>query len=1455
MKTRKTFIILSALTFLYGIYYWGIPSAININKNIDFVETLIHKKTGVSVNIEKPRIKMGLLPAIWFMAEDASIINKDGSKAAGIEHFALKINLLPILAGKLHIGNFSADKIYTNLIYTKNNELKLGQYSLPEKQESNITLNTAYIRIGNYNISLKDYKQNKNVLIAGDYLINEFKSNKHIKLETNAILSVDKKTSEIMTDIDIKLPLNKISENQFKINGHITNLDLKDFSPYVKAIPNSQIEALSGKINMLAGTIKDNKNQKKSFIKLSLQKPHIIYKDKDRSIYCDNNIDITTDINTIKNGIKISDLKIISKGINVLVNGVITKLNSSIPNIDMNVKIDNSRTENFIPLLPGEENLSPDVNFLVLKKNPFYGDINGELQIKGKADIPDLYGKIAVTKGYLNAPLPYNTPLADITLDFSGTNMYMDIKVPAPINQMVYVKGVSDIYKDDCDLHITSTETVDLKTAQIVLNPLHEILKFELGPVPIMDIKGIGNIDLRVTGSREEPHAYGQFNFKNTTASFLDIHNMELTNGEGSLDFDDINAHFYTKKALMYGHPISVDGTCSLYGDLNFLAQTKNQNLADLLKIIQSSPMLTDIQQIIKPIKAGNGKTDLSLNLTGKVKDIRDIVFNKNIFAKGLINLNGANINVENINISNIYGDINFNNLIANFDLNSKLDHSDLHIKGKFDNNDADVRIISNKFVLKDGLKIINQKLPEDLDKITTSFDSYYKGNINKINPNGLNIKGKIYAFKGKNFSINNTDFNIKNGNAKISHIKGAYKSSLYDMTFSVNNILTDKQSIDGSFNVQNFDLKNLNNVIPVKNPSGIISIKGQIKNNDIYADTQLNDIGFEYAPINVKIKHGRAQIKKDALILSKIQAYAEDMPLYLDGKIGNILNKNPNLNLNIYAKPTQNFIDDAYNKDSLYPLKIKGNIGVTSNIDGTLNALHNKTKLIIGSNSSIYYMGATIGNIPTDNSVSNSVRINIDNILYPHGIQINNLEYNNVTQNGKVIPQLNASGYIELLKNNDIKFNNFKIKTQKPTDAKIFNIVFRKPLIKEGVFSSDLIINGRASQPYPIGKFYITDINIPIFDANISDIDLDFKKDKIFLNSKGKILTSNLTSSAIIRNKLVSPIILDDMNIHFEALDLNKLTDLLMDFDVNNVKTYSIPNTTLPDFSGIIIKKSKITADNIKIKELQASNFVANGKLNEKMQLEVPNFHFNVAEGIISGSIKYNLLNHATNISAKVADANAQIITEKLTDLKGQLYGNVVGSININCNGSSQDACIQTLSGSGNFQISNGKMPKLGSLEYLLNAGNLVKSGITGLSIKGITELITPYRTGEFESIKGSFKIENGIANSIKIYSSGKALNIFIKGAYNLNNQIADMEIFGALTNNFKNILGKISSASLNTLFNTIPGINISDTPSILTNDIQQIPNVENAIRMFNAIIYGDINGDNYVKSFKWLK
>lgn len=85
----------------------------------------------------------------------------------------------------------------------------------------------------------------------------------------------------------------------------------------------------------------------------------------------------------------------------------------------------------------------------------------------------------------------------------------------------------------------------------------------------------------------------------------------------------------------------------------------------------------------------------------------------------------------------------------------------------------------------------------------------------------------------------------------------------------------------------------------------------------------------------------------------------------------------------------------------------------------------------------------------------------------------------------------------------------------------------------------------------------------------------------------------------------------------------------------------------------------------------------------------------------------------------------------------------------------------------------------------------------------------------------------------------------------------MADMNVYGTLSNNITNVFGKVKNVSLNTLLNTIPWINKNELDPETMAEINKIPNygTQNIYRIFNAEIFGDINGENYVRSFKWIK
>ena len=81
-------------------------------------------------------------------------------------------------------------------------------------------------------------------------------------------------------------------------------------------------------------------------------------------------------------------------------------------------------------------------------------------------------------------------------------------------------------------------------------------------------------------------------------------------------------------------------------------------------------------------------------------------------------------------------------------------------------------------------------------------------------------------------------------------------------------------------------------------------------------------------------------------------------------------------------------------------------------------------------------------------------------------------------------------------------------------------------------------------------------------------------------------------------------------------------------------------------------------------------------------------------------------------------------------------------------------------------------------------------------------------------------------------------------------------MQVFGLLSRKMSSFLGPLGNISINTLFNVIPGVDLSKD-SVILEKINKIPGVELSskdFRRFVADIKGDINGEDYVTSFNWV-
>lgn len=1480
MNTRlKSLIFILLFVVFYAIYYWVVPAVIDIEHRIPLIQKFLKENLDLGVEIKNPKIKMSLLPAFWLDADEFRIIDNGNTTPLLISKPKIKIRLLPLLIGKINVGYFSCNKMDAKLRFDKHSRFYMGNYLFIESSNPIISLKNSKILIDDYDIYLKDEQQQKDIELEGDYLdLLGYNPKKYIKFSTNSRIKVDNHLSKINVDVNLKLPLKKnFEDGKITFEGTVTNLDLNDFSSFVKIFSKRKITKTEGLINLFSKNKQIGSDTTQ--ITTEIVAKNFLINDSKNSAYMafKDKLVLETVFNVSKNKLDILDFKLNSEKIHTKLSGKISRITSKNPFLNLKCIINNSRTEDFISLMPPIKEINDIMDVQKLKKYVIYSDINSDLTIKGHKNRPHIYGETTIKNAYLG--ITNSNPKLDLGLIFTGNDFKMNIYAPLSDKEHVKILGEYKLHDDKYGtLDISTTDNVSLHTVQSVLVPLHEIFYFDLGPLPIMTLNGTGSINIKTKGTSTDPHLFGELKFKNTSLAFDKV-DLLITNGTGALLFKDKQTYFSTKSAYLNGQPISVKGKTFPDGSIDYEVVAKGQNLNGLMDILKNSELLKDLRKIQLPNRA-TGDANLSIKLYGKAKNIYDINFGKNINTKGELTLLDNDVWVNDFDLPiNVKGTIKFENTNLDMNLLTALQKSKVSLKGKVKNNLADINFKSNSLNLGEVLSYVPQsetknfRMFPSLYKTNLGLDAYYVGSTEKIDISNLSFKGKLFPTiqKNANMQIKSGNIELNHSILKFSKILGSYKRNNFSASGDIKNIFKKNQVINCTFTSNNFDISALANIskyplIPdymrnslakFANQTGHVNVNAIVKNNIFNTKLKLQDISFTYTPIMLPIKvySGIAEIKDDKLMLFKVNSILDSMPILVDGTIDNIY-INPDFNLYVNSKPDQRFIEKYINKHAIYPLKLKGDIIYSSRIRGTKDLLNAKAEINMEKDSNIYYMGSTLGD------TNNPIRVYIDTNMSKRYIYVNNFQYDKLisSQNNKefVSQQLNAKGQINL-NNGAINLQNFKVKTQNPTDAKIFNIIFKKPMVKQGLFTSNVNINGPIASPQMRGQVNFTGVNIPLLETTIKDISLDFKDKTIDIKSTGEIFTNKILFSSVMKNQLSPPYTFKTIDIYFENFDINSVIKSVENIQFEAGKHKISESKQDIDVSNVIIEDAKLKADNVKVKNIQASNLLAKVSLNENLVFSLDNFQFNIANGSVKGDFKHNLLNSNTHLDMSVNNVDANQMTEALFDLKNQIFGSLTGEVVLTCNDKTHKQCMDTLSGHGGFSVVNGRMPKLGSLEYLLKASNLVKSGLTGLSINGIIDLVTPLKTGQFDAIRGDFEISSGKADNIQIFSKGKDLSLFLTGAYNFSTLIADMTVFGRLSKKITNVLGPIGNASLNTLFNTIPGLNLDETNKTqILEGINKIPGIElndQLYRVFSVKIYGDINGDKYVQSFKWIE
>ncbi|MBQ3641248.1 hypothetical protein II906_04920, partial [bacterium] len=797
---------------------------------------------------------------------------------------------------------------------------------------------------------------------------------------------------------------------------------------------------------------------------------------------------------------------------------------------------------------------------------------------------------------------------------------------------------------------------------------------------------------------------------------------------------------------------------------------------------------------------------------------------------------------------------------------------------------DVDLVVTSKDVNLKDTIRFLCESYlyPDNypslsfLYNIASKHDLYFKYKAKSIDF----VTDKAYA--KLNFIPDNTQSPLKAEKGTVVMDKATVYindvvANLFDSKIKVFGNVQKIDTLNPIYNLnvvnKNFNLANLNNIEKLEIvPEQLKKILAEFINYDGIADINIalnknimnGEISVKkFSAINKQTKtplnfdNFYVYLKNNNIFINNVAGTIADMPIFANMEIANAL-KIPHINGYLTAKLTDSFVKTYLPKNIADKFTIKGDVNFSTQVSGNLNDLRIKPVLTMNEGSECVYNGLSMGDVNEKREFSGDIS------LTPQNINVKKFDYIKYisSQNNKIYPMVftTVSGLFKA--HNKIYLpENVRFKTNKNISAKFLNMLFQTTIFTQGTINGDIkyIVQDNGAGKV-IGELNANSLDMPGLEASIKNIKLNADNNHINLEMIGLLSDSRVKMNADLKNEISTTPQINSMELIIDYLDNNTLFKNLAKLQKNlpqkadNKKMYQ-----KFDLTGISVQNAYLLIKEIKIRDLVANNLEAKFNISPDGMLSAKDFKVNIAQGYIEGEATYNFSNPELKSLFNVNNVDANYIAENLFGGKNQIFGNANGKVYLSSKGTTNEEFVKNLQGGVFFTIVDGKMPKLGSLEYLLRAGNIIKNGITGFSLNSILEVLNLVKTGYFSSITGECRIENGIARDIEIFSQGENMSLYIHGDFDLAKTTANLEILGSLSKRISTFLGAIGNASLNTFFKLIPGISLFDFGrKDIVENLEKIPPFTNGrydARHFQAIINGNINESNYVQSFRWIQ
>ncbi len=449
------------------------------------------------------------------------------------------------------------------------------------------------------------------------------------------------------------------------------------------------------------------------------------------------------------------------------------------------------------------------------------------------------------------------------------------------------------------------------------------------------------------------------------------------------------------------------------------------------------------------------------------------------------------------------------------------------------------------------------------------------------------------------------------------------------------------------------------------------------------------------------------------------------------------------------------------------------------------------------------------------------------------------------------------------------------------PLPSEFFNVLASQRVFKNGTISGKLkYIDGK--KPHIDGNMEMNGVRIVGQKFKIQKGSLTTNKDTIHLTANGRFRRTNYTFDGDIKNEILFPIIVKNINLNFEELDVEKviqsfaprdpnrkidpkrLAELRKNAPKSNISTkyFEVEEKTSTKTESendepivfqpnlVAIESCNFNVNKGSYKLINFGNLHANLTLTKEGVLEIKSNKFDFAEGISTLKVYCDMAKQKYSVRLGAKDVDSDAIATSTLNLSKEISGKASALLEFYTDKNMK------LNGKIQFAIKDGTISKLGLVHYILNVASIFRNPIAMVSPSTIMDLVN-VPEGTFNKINGNLIIRNNIVERMMIKSSSPQLSSFIIGRINLENMDSSLRIYTKFSNKHKGFLGFLRGLSLNALAKKSP-FGVEEDASYYAVELSQLPKLEtdeeNA-QVFLTKFDGDVQSANFLSSLKKIK